>query len=345
MRHSPIDTALISTLRGDRNVLSRRRDPCRVSGIRGARRFAFSVLAFVGIGFSAADLSATDAHDEPSSGRDRQVRAEKGDDSDRRVTPQKAEKNGGERARRERWRSLPPEKRRQLKKLHHRLKELPPNQRRQLIHRLRGLDATQRRAAIRAAKQSVGESWIDRQSRKQRRLMLKNTLSPEVREELRRLPQPERRKRLREILGPQRQQTLNSLPPEIAEKIRRLPPEKRPRQIERHKTTLVLRQTLRPEEIRRLRRVQQREWRRLFQAQAKPEYFSENSWRQWQALQPVDRLRILRRVAGGRNPSKNGGASSRRRTPRIAPANGEPHDAPTREQHRARDQNRARDQK
>ena len=93
---------------------------------------------------------------------------------------------------RERWKKLRPAKRREMRRLFERLKDLPPEQRDELVRRLRSLDGPGRRRALRDAREGGQRPGRRHQARVKRLL---EELTPEERERFHGLSPREQRRR------------------------------------------------------------------------------------------------------------------------------------------------------
>ncbi len=230
----------------------------------------------------------------------------------RRTTTGRKSSSAAERkrrtAQRDRWSSLSAQKRKQLEAIYRQLRELPPDKRKLLLDRLRDLDSNTRRERIRSAKKRLENdaSWFERQSRQTRRAVLES-LPQNVRDRLQRLPAKERQKHLQQLVANRRAKLIERLPPGVAAEVRALPPGKQTQRIKQSRTSQVFRRTFQDrEEINRLRKLPQKELRRLLavkgagdSAAPKPDYLSTRTWERWKALKRYERDRILRLVRTG----------------------------------------------
>ena len=210
-------------------------------------------------------------------------------------------------AQRDRWSSLSAQKRKQLEAIYRQLRELPPDKRKLLLDRLRDLDSNTRRERIRSAKKRLENdaSWFERQSRQTRRAVLES-LPKNVRDRLQRLPAKERQKHIQQLVANRRAKLIERLPPGVAAEVRALPPGKQTQRLKQYRTSQVFRRTFQDrEEINRLRKLPQKELRRLLavgagdSAASKPDYLSTRTWERWKALKRYERDRILRLVRTG----------------------------------------------
>jgi Mg/Co/Ni transporter MgtE len=214
----------------------------------------------------------------------------------------------------ERWRSLPPERRKEIQKLFERLRELQPAERKLLLERLRAMSPAERRQALERARGNLDP--LEGGSRDLRRDLIRRQLeklAPEERERLRQLSPEERREFVEKKFSSQREKILSRLSPELREKAEKLPPKERVEFLRRLRGEQLFKETFRsPREVEKLRNLPPRKLREALRVPPdgspppKPRFFSEETWKRWLELKPFERLRVLRQLMAPEWEQANG---------------------------------------
>ena len=203
---------------------------------------------------------------------------------------------------RERWKSLPPERQKEIQKLFELLRELPPAERKMLLERLRAMSPGERRQALERARGHLDP--LEGSTRELRRDLIRRHLEglpAEEKERLRRLSPEERREFLEKRFSERREKILSRLPPELREKAAKMPPQQQVEFLRRLRGEQLFKETFKDSrEIDRLRSLPPGRLREVLRVpadgspQPKPRFFSDEAWKRWLELKPFERLRVLR---------------------------------------------------